>query len=80
MSGTRLPLPDLEAPRFARMELKSLRKAFNDALMYVGPVGISEHATTTWREAKHWVDRVDALISETEEWMDENAAREALGA
>ena len=57
----------LDAPRFALGELRELRKALAGASHYVGPVGISGHATETWRNAKHWLDRVDSLIAETEE-------------
>ena len=58
----------LDPPRFALTELRELRYALNQSMLYVGPVGISPHATDIWRKASHWVDRVDSLISETEEW------------
>lgn len=57
-----------DAPRFGLQELRDLRSALNGAMLYVSPVGISDHASTTWREAKKWKERVDSLIEETEEW------------
>lgn len=41
--------------------------------LYVGPIGVSTHANGIWREAKHWQDRLDLLITETEEWEAEVA-------
>ncbi len=67
---TALPL---EAPYFVLQELRNLRKALNGAMTYVAPVGLSEHATATWREAKSWQDRLDSLIEEYEEWEQEVA-------
>jgi hypothetical protein len=65
---------DAPEPRFSISELRELRKALNGALLYVGPVGFSEHASSTWREAKHWKDRIDSLIAEAEEYEIEMGA------
>lgn len=66
-------------PHFGLDELRELRKALSGALMYVGPVAISEHATAAWRDAKHWLDRVDSLIAEFAEY-DETAPVASSGA